>query len=68
MTEQSKLIGWKFRKEFWLVNFMELCERAAYYGFSSSSLYLTDIVGFNDKETGIVAGVFFAGLYLLCRQ
>jgi dipeptide/tripeptide permease len=26
-------IGWKFPKEFWLANFMELCERAAYYGF-----------------------------------
>ncbi|MFA5806176.1 MAG: MFS transporter, partial [Melioribacteraceae bacterium] len=66
MTEQSNLIGWKFPKEFWLVNFMELCERAAYYGFFIVlTLYLTDIVGFDDKETGIVAGVFFAGLYLL---
>ncbi len=66
MTEQSKLIGWKFPKEFWLANFMELCERAAYYGFFIVlTLYLTDIVGFNDKETGIVAGVFFAGLYFL---
>lgn len=66
MTEQSKLISWKFPKEFWLANFMELCERAAYYGFFIVlTLYLTDIVGFNDKETGIVAGVFFAGLYFL---
>jgi dipeptide/tripeptide permease len=66
MTEQSKLISWKFPKEFWLANFMELCERAAYYGFFIVlTLYLTDIVGFSDKETGIVAGVFFAGLYFL---
>lgn len=55
---------WKFSKDFWLANFMELCERAAYYGFFIVlTLYLTDIVGFNDKETGIVAGIFFAGLY-----
>lgn len=66
MTEAKKLIGWKFPKEFWLANLMELCERAAYYGFFIVlTLYLTDIVGFNDKETGIVAGIFFAGLYLL---
>lgn len=58
--------SWKFPKDFWLANFMELCERAAYYGFFIVlTLYLTDIVGFNDKETGIVAGIFFAGLYFL---
>ena len=57
---------WKFPKEFWLANFMELCERAAYYGFFIVlTLYLTDIVGFTDTETGIVAGIFFAGLYFL---
>lgn len=57
---------WKFPKEFWFANFMELCERAAYYGFFIVlTLYLTDIVGFTDKETGVVAGVFFALLYFL---
>ncbi len=57
--------SWKFPKEFWLANFMELCERAAYYGFFIVlTLYLTDIVGFTDTETGYVAGFFFAGLYL----
>ncbi|MFA7288042.1 MAG: MFS transporter [Melioribacteraceae bacterium] len=57
---------WKFPKEFWFANFMELCERAAYYGFFIVlTLYLTDIVGFSDKETGVVAGVFFALLYFL---
>ncbi|MBU2507933.1 MAG: MFS transporter [Bacteroidetes bacterium] len=56
--------SWKFPKEFWLANFMELCERAAYYGFFIVlTLYLTDIVGFTDKETGVVAGIFFALLY-----
>ncbi len=58
--------GWKFPKEFWLANFMELCERAAYYGFFIVlTLYLTNIVGFTDTETGIVAGVFYALLYFL---
>jgi len=57
---------WKFPREFWMANYMELAERAAYYGFFIVlTLYLTDIVGFTDKETGVVAGVFFAGLYLL---
>ena len=57
---------WKFPREFWMANFMELTERAAYYGFFIVlTLYLTDIVGFGDKMTGVVAGVFFAGLYLL---
>jgi len=43
---------------------MELCERAAYYGFFIVlTLYLTNLVGFNDKATGVVAGVFFALLY-----
>lgn len=55
-----------FPKEFWLANIMELCERAAYYGFFIVlTLYLTDIVGFTDTETGFIAGFFFAGLYLL---
>lgn len=64
-TSKSKQ-SWKFPKDFWLANLMELCERAAYYGFFIVlTLYLTDIVGFNDKETGIVAGIFFAGLYFL---
>ncbi len=58
--------GWKFPMDFWLANTMELFERAAYYGFFIVlTLYLTDIVGFSDKETGIVAGLFYAGLYLL---
>lgn len=56
----------KFPKEFWLANIMELCERAAYYGFFIVlTLYLTDIVGFTDKETGVVAGIFYALLYFL---
>lgn len=65
MKTIDNLESWKFPREFWLANFMELCERAAYYGFFIVlTLYLTDIVGFDDKATGVVAGVFFALLYL----
>jgi len=64
MTNISKEESWKFPREFWLANLMELCERAAYYGFFIVlTLYLTDIVGFTDKETGYVAGIFYALLY-----
>ncbi len=55
-----------FPKEFWTANFMELLERAAYYGFFIVlTLYLTDIVGFSDTETGWVAGIFFSSIYFL---
>jgi len=65
MAEKSKL-SWSFPKEFWMANVMELCERAAYYGFFIVlTLYLTDVVGFSDKETGFIAGTFFALIYLL---
>ncbi|MFZ1290838.1 MAG: MFS transporter [Melioribacteraceae bacterium] len=64
MAEKKELETWNFPKEFWLANLMELFERAAYYGFFIVlTLYLTNIVGFSDKETGYVAGIFFALLY-----
>jgi len=64
MSSKGQAESWSFPKEFWLANLMELFERAAYYGFFVVlTLYLTDIVGFDDKATGVVAGVFFALLY-----
>ncbi|MBK7979804.1 MAG: MFS transporter [Ignavibacteriae bacterium] len=43
---------------------MELLERAAYYGFFIIiTLYLTNIIGFTDIETGIIAGIFGALIY-----
>ncbi len=64
MSSKEQTESWSFPKEFWLANLMELCERAAYYGFFIVlTLYLTDIVGFDDKATGVVAGIFFALLY-----
>ena len=72
MTEQitsEAKIKFKFPREFWIANFMELCERAAYYGFFIVlTLYLTNIVGFTDTETGIVAGVFYALLYFISKM
>lgn len=69
MSEESEAQAkqsWRFPREFWVANGVELLERAAYYGFFIElSLFLTDIVGFNDKWAGIVGGIFFAGLYLL---
>ncbi|MCB0753576.1 MAG: MFS transporter, partial [Ignavibacteriae bacterium] len=64
MNQKTQGESWSFPKEFWLANLMELCERAAYYGFFIVlTLYLTRIVGFTDIETGYVAGIFFALLY-----
>ncbi len=66
MTEIAEKESWKFPKDFWLANFMELCERAAYYGFFIVlTLYMTDIVGFTDIETGLIVGLFYGLLYLL---
>lgn len=57
---------WRFPKEFWLANMMELCERAAYYGFFIVlTLYLTRIVGFTDIQVGFIGAVFYGGLYIL---
>jgi len=62
----TEKLSWKFPTDFWLANFMELCERAAYYGFFIVlTLYLTDIVGFTDTETGFIGAFFYGGLYLL---
>lgn len=57
---------WKFSRSFWTANIVELFERAAYYAvFIAITLYLTDIVGFDDIWAAWIGGVFSAGLYLL---
>lgn len=57
---------WKYSREFWTANTVELFERAAYYGvFIAVTLYLTNIVGFNDVWAAWISGGFSAGLYLL---
>ncbi|NLT50853.1 MAG: peptide MFS transporter [Ignavibacteria bacterium] len=68
MTENTaeEKLSWKFPKDFWIANVLELFERAAYYGFFIVlTLFLTNIVGFPDIETGIIVGFFYGGLYLL---
>jgi len=66
MASANPKSGWNFSKDFWTANFLELCERMAYYGFFIVlTLYLTNIAGFSDKETGVIAGVFYAGIFFL---
>ena len=61
-----KTSNWKFPKTFWTANTVELLERAAFYCmFIAMSLYLTDVVGFDDKWAGIIGAFFSAGVYFL---
>ncbi|HGY56408.1 MAG TPA: MFS transporter [Caldithrix abyssi] len=58
-------LSWKFPREFWTANIIELFERAAYYGmFIALTLFLTREVGFTDIETGWVTALFASFLYL----
>lgn len=65
MTETKEgSLTWKFPKEYWSANTIELFERAAYYGmFIALTLFLTRNVGFSDIETGWIIGIFAALLY-----
>lgn len=57
---------WKFPASFWTANLVELFERSAYYAvFIAITLYLTNVVGFNDIWAAWIGGVFSAGLYFL---
>ncbi|MBL7996685.1 MFS transporter [bacterium] len=61
----SKL-SWKFPGTFWTANTVELFERAAYYGvFIAMTLYLSDIVGFDDIDAAWISGFFSAGTFFL---
>lgn len=58
--------SWSFPRAYWIANSVELFERAAYYAvFIAVTLYLTDVVGFDDVDAGWIAGIFAAGLYFL---
>lgn len=55
-----------FSKAFWVANTVELLERMAYYAvFIVLTLYLSNIMGFNDFEASAISGLFSGGLYLL---
>jgi len=59
-------LSWKFPKEFWVANSVELFERCSYYAmFIALTLYLTDSVGFTDIETGYIIACFAALIYLM---
>lgn len=56
----------KFSKAFWVANFVELLERAAYYGvFVVITLYLSRVLTFSDVEASLISGTFSALLYFL---
>ncbi len=58
--------SWRFPPAFWTANVIELCERAAYYGwFIMLAPFLTDVVGYSDIQAGYIGGLFAAFLYLL---
>jgi dipeptide/tripeptide permease len=58
--------SWQFPRAFWTANIVELFERAAYYAvFIAITLYLTNVVGFNDVNAAWISGAFSAGLYFL---
>jgi dipeptide/tripeptide permease len=65
-TEKTTKQKWKFPASFWTANLVELFERSAYYAvFIAITLYLTNVVGFNDIWAAWIGGVFSAGLYFL---
>ena len=58
--------SWRFPRAFWTANSVELFERAAYYGcFIAITLYLTNVVGFDDIDAAWLGGMLSAGMYFL---
>ena len=56
----------KYSRAFWVANSVELLERMYYYAvFIGLTLYLSNILGFNDFEASMISGLFSGGLYLL---
>ncbi|MDX2438364.1 MAG: MFS transporter [Acidobacteriota bacterium] len=62
----AEKLTWSFPKTFWTGNAAELCERAAYYGtFIALRTYLIRVVGLDDVQAGVVAGLFGGWIYLV---
>ena len=58
--------SWRYPRAFWTGNSAELCERAAYYGtFIALRTYLIRVVGLDDVQAGVVAGLFGGWIYLV---
>lgn len=59
-------ISWKFPRTFWIANGVELLERASFYAvFVTFTLYLSNIVGFDDIDAAWLGGFYAAGVYFL---
>jgi dipeptide/tripeptide permease len=59
-------ISWNFPRVFWISNGVELLERASFYAvFITFTLYLSNIVGFNDIEAAWLGGFYAAGVYFM---
>ncbi len=57
-----------FPPTFWVANFMELFERAAYYGMNSVlAVYLTGArgLGFSEQSVGFLQSIVYAATYVL---
>ncbi|MBE0566209.1 MAG: MFS transporter [Krumholzibacteria bacterium] len=64
MTQSG--LTWRFPRMFWTGNAAELCERAAYYGtFIALRTYLIRVVGLDDVQAGVTAGMFGGWIYLV---
>lgn len=59
-------ISWKFPNTFWTANGVELLERASFYAvFITFTLYLSNVVGFNDIHAAWLGGFYAAGVYFM---
>ena len=66
MTTSPRTTSARFTRAFWVSNTTELLERMAYYAvFIVLTIYLSNILGFNDFEASMISGLFSGGLYLL---
>ncbi len=65
-NEVDGKISWDFPAAFWIANTVELLERASFYAvFITFTLYLSNVVGFNDVEAAWLSGFYSAGVYFL---
>lgn len=66
MTNTKTSPKTRFTQAFWVSNTVELFERMAYYAvFIVLTIYLSNILGFDDIEASMISGLFSGGLYLL---
>ncbi|MBM2845222.1 MAG: Dipeptide/tripeptide permease [Bacteroidetes bacterium] len=58
--------SWKFPQAFWIANAVELFERASFYAvFITFTLYLSNVVGFDDIDAAWLGGFYAAGVYFM---